>query len=277
MGLLEGDRFTRCHQGHTHWGAYGAAGLLAYHDGHVLLQQRAWWTPGGYTWGLFGGARARHEDPVEAALRETAEESTLRPDAVRVHGVIEEDHGGWGYHTVFGTVGSLLDVRPASRETADAAWVPVDEVEHRKLHAPFASAWPGLRAGLRRPVLVVDCANVMGARADKWWKDRAGAARRLRDELGRFAERGTPIEPFDRALPEVVLVVEGAARGIGEGDTKIRVVDAPKVGDDTIVALVAEPDQDARHLVVTADRELRRRCEGEGAEVLGPRWLLSQL
>ncbi|GAA4129287.1 hypothetical protein GCM10022215_41650 [Nocardioides fonticola] len=32
-------------------------------------------------------------------------------------------------------------------------------------------------------VLVVDGANVVGARADGWWKDRAGAARRLHEAL----------------------------------------------------------------------------------------------
>ena len=30
-------------------------------------------------------------------------------------------------------------------------------------------------------VLVVDAANVVGSRPDGWWKDRAGAARRLHD------------------------------------------------------------------------------------------------
>jgi hypothetical protein len=153
--------------------------------------------------------------------------------------------------------------------------VPVDEVSQQRLFPPFAATWPTLLGGLRRPVLVVDCANVMGARADGWWKDRAGAAARLRDDLGRLTE--TRLAPFDRCFPEIVLVVEGAARGIGAGATKIRVVDAPRTGDDTIVAQVAEHDPDARYLVVTADRELRRRCAAEDAEVLGPRWLLSQL
>jgi 8-oxo-dGTP pyrophosphatase MutT (NUDIX family) len=271
----DGDRLTTCAQGHVHWGKYGAAGLLPHHDGRVLLQRRAWWTPGGRTWGLFGGASHSHEDPVDAALREAAEESTLNPDAVRVHGIITEDHGNWAYHTVLGSVPSLLDVRAASNETQDAAWVPVDKVTDLELFPPFEATWPTLRDGLRRPVLVVDCANVMGARADGWWKDRADAATRLRDELGLLTE--TRLAPFDRCFPEIVLVVEGAACGIGSGSMKIRVVDAPRSGDDTIVAQVAEHDPDARHIVVTADRELRRRCEAEDAEVLGPRWLLSQL
>jgi hypothetical protein len=44
-----------------------------------------------------------------------------------------------------------------------------------------------------------------------------------------------------------------------------------------MVNLVSEPDPDLRYLVVTADRELRTRCQDEGAEILGPRWLLNQL
>ena len=34
-----------------------------------------------------------------------------------------------------------------------------------------------------KQVLVVDGANVVGSRPDGWWKDRAGAARRLHEEL----------------------------------------------------------------------------------------------
>jgi hypothetical protein len=151
-------------------------------------------------------------------------------------------------------------------------------VDELRLFKPFGQTWPRLRDGLCRPVLVVDCANVMGSRPDKWWLDRAGAAARLRDEIAPLADRGQPtIGPFDLAYPEIVLVVEGRARGIGSGSTKIRVVDAPRIGDDTIVALVSEPDLDARFLVVTADRTLRARCEAAGAQVFGPRWLLAQL
>src|SRR3984885_6918489 len=58
-------------------------------------------------------------------------------------------------------------------------------------------------------MVVVDVANVMGARADGWWRDRAGAARRLCLQVKALA--GRP----DGAAPEVgawVLVLEGQAR-----------------------------------------------------------------
>ncbi|SCL28474.1 hypothetical protein GA0070624_3700 [Micromonospora rhizosphaerae] len=120
-----------------------------------------------------------------------------------------------------------------------------------------------------RPLLIVDGANVVGSRPDGWWRDRAGAAARLRDALAPLAERGVPPE-----LPgpvEVVLVVEGAARDV-PGAPGVRVVAAAGSGDDTIVDLVAATP-DRRRLVVTADRELRRRVGALGAEVHGPRWL----
>ncbi|MGW5050274.1 NUDIX domain-containing protein [Actinokineospora sp. NPDC004072] len=267
----DGDQVVRCDQGHVHWGRFGAAGLLPVFDGHVLLQHRAAWTMGGGTWGTFGGARDSHEDAVAAALRETAEESTLDASLVRPVGILREDHGGWAYDTVIGAIDAMPEVGPASGETADAAWVPVDEVPQRPLFEPFAKAWPRVKAHLRQPVLVVDGANVVGSRPDGWWRDRLGAARRLRDRLaglGGVAGLGG----FDLAFPEVVLVVEGQARGV-EPVEGVAVVAAPGSGDDTIAELAH------RELctVVTADRELRARCAAAGADVVGPRWLLDRV
>ena len=37
----DGDGWARCARGHRHWGVFGAAGLLLWHDGAVLLQHRA--------------------------------------------------------------------------------------------------------------------------------------------------------------------------------------------------------------------------------------------
>lgn len=65
----------------------------------------------------------------------------------------------------------------------------------------------------------------------------------------------------------------GGTWGPPGGD--VLVVTARGSGDDTIAALAAKTD--GRRLVVTADRELRRRCMDAGAAVTGPRWLLSLL
>ncbi|MFH9863728.1 NTP pyrophosphohydrolase [Streptomyces sp. NPDC017202] len=112
-------------------------------------------------------------------------------------------------------------------------------------------------------LVIVDAANVVGSVPDGWWRDRRGAAERLRDRL---ASDGLPghLGPV-----EVVLVVEGAARGVAPVPG-VRVESAPGSGDDHIVGLVAGAG-DRRRLVVTADRELRRRVTALGAEVAGPR------
>ena len=55
-------------------------------------------------------------------------------------------------------------------------------------------------------------------------------------------------------------------------DGPVRVVQADGSGDDAIVALVRELP--GRRFVVTADRELQRRCVAAGAAILRPGWLL---
>lgn len=129
--------------------------------------------------------------------------------------------------------------------------------------------------GPARPLVLVDGANVVGAVPDGWWRRRAEATALLRDALGPLAETGLHA-PGLTALTvppvEVVLVVEGAARGVVSSPT-VRVVAAPGSGDDAIVDLVAAQAPGRLCVVVTADRALRRRVTGLGAFVLGPRAL----
>jgi hypothetical protein len=101
------------------------------------------------------------------------------------------------------------------------------------------------------PLLVVDAANVVA---------------RLRDNLAGLAAGGLPGLP---APVEVVLVTEGKARGTGSVPG-VRVIGAPGSGDDAIVELVAAEGPGRRVVVVTADRGLRDRVAGLGAEVRGP-------
>jgi len=155
--------------------------------------------------------------------------------------------------------------------------------------------------------VVVDVANVMGARADGWWRDRAGAALRLGREVLALASRYAAA-PDERPAAAWVLVLEGRAReaadrlrdppppaagsprgadwvpppaaeaGAPGPAAPVRVVSAPAAGDDAIVAVVAEVAASGQPaLVVTADRELRSRCEALGAAVVGPGWLLRLL
>jgi hypothetical protein len=84
----------------------------------------------------------------------------------------------------------------------------------------------------RDRLIVVDAANVVGSRPDGWWRDRAGAARRLLERLAGLEER----------LPEsaeVVVVLEGAARGAiasarqpGAGSNKRTSAGATPAGGD---------------------------------------------
>ncbi|MGW7067811.1 NTP pyrophosphohydrolase [Streptomyces sp. NPDC054855] len=117
-----------------------------------------------------------------------------------------------------------------------------------------------------RTLLVVDAANVVGSVPDGWWRDRHGAAERLRDRLVAYADEGIAGHPGPL---DVVLVVEGAARGV-ESVEGVEVVPAPGSGDDRIVELATEA-QGRPCVVVTADRELRRRVSESGAECVGPR------
>lgn len=121
-----------------------------------------------------------------------------------------------------------------------------------------------------RTTLVVDAANVVGARPDGWWRDRPGAARRLHEEL----------LVADVPGDEVVLVLEGAAKaGVPAGrDAHVRTVHAPRDGDATVLAEARRAAERGREVtVVTADRALAANVGGVGARVVGPSWLLDKM
>ncbi|MFF0446577.1 NTP pyrophosphohydrolase [Streptomyces sp. NPDC004609] len=115
-------------------------------------------------------------------------------------------------------------------------------------------------------LLIVDGANVVGSVPDGWWRDRRAAAKRLRDRLARHARDGVPGVP---GALEIVLVVEGAARGVASV-SGVRVAEAGGSGDDLIAELAAG-GRDRPTVVVTADRELRDRVTAVGARTIGPR------
>jgi hypothetical protein len=119
-------------------------------------------------------------------------------------------------------------------------------------------------------MLLVDAANVIGARPTGWWRDRPGAARQ-------FVQRIRAATVAGRLADPVVVVLEGAARrgapeGVADGVT---VVHANGSGDDAIVGLAASTEQPV--VLVSADRGLRQRVRHLGGEVVRPGWLLDRL
>jgi len=271
--------FVNCSCGRTHWGRYGAAGLLLFDPARgVLLQRRAWWVHHGRTWALPGGAIEAGETALAAATREAFEEASVLPSAFRALSASVVDHGEWSYTTILAVANGEVGATVANTESAEVKWVSPDEVPGYPLHRDFADAWPSLRPHVdQRLVLVVDAANVVGSRPDGWWRDRHGAAERLRDQLAALATAGFP-DPEDPARtwwPDVILVVEGKARGVGS-IPGVEVVAAEQDGDSKIVQ-VAASHAGSQVLVVTADRELRGRVIALGAAILGPGTLRSYL
>lgn len=124
-------------------------------------------------------------------------------------------------------------------------------------------------------VVVVDVANVVGARPDGWWRDRAGATSRLITRLAALPGRSVPgPDGVPMLVEEVVAVVEGQARAVPDQDG-VGLVRAPGSGDDALAQTAAALADGGREvLVVTADRGLRRRLPGS-ARVAGPGWLLA--
>ena len=156
--LQPGDGFIDCACGRKHWGLNGAAGvLLARRDAEtgeitdVLMQHRALWSAEGGTWGIPGGAIADGESPLEGALRESFEEANIRPENIAVVGSYLEDHGPWGYTTVFAfeKPGHTVEPRANDDESLEITWVPFDEVGSLKLLTAMKTDWPRFEKRLR--------------------------------------------------------------------------------------------------------------------------------
>ncbi|MFC5821088.1 NUDIX hydrolase [Nonomuraea harbinensis] len=279
MADKDGDGWTECGRGHRHWGLHGASGLLAVHHDelgvpHVLMQKRSAWSHHGGTWGLPGGARDSHEDAVASALREAREEAAVAGDLLRVQGVYRDDHGGWAFETVIAESAERLAAVCANGESDELRWLPLGEVAARELHPGFAETWGTVSGAISPETLVLDVANIVGARAERgWWNDRLGAATRLLEEVSGLRLSHSVLAQW---YPRMVAVVEGAAREVPD-IPGMQVVAAAGSGDDAIVDVVRRAKPWERVLVVTADRELRERVAELGAETAGPKWLLSQL
>ncbi|MHB1063063.1 MAG: NUDIX hydrolase [Georgenia sp.] len=278
-----GDGWVDCACGNQHWGRNGAAGLLLWRAApggpQVVLQHRALWSHHGGTWGLPGGALSDDETPVSGAVREAVEEAAVVPAALRVRACRALVHPDWTYTTVLAQAVEPFEPRVSDPESLEVAWIDVAALDDYDLLPAFADALPELLTMLRRLVVVVDAANVVGSRPDGWWKDRRRATTILRDHLARLARCGLDAAGVDlpgrRWYPEFVLVTEGAANGVDPAPG-VDVVAAPAGGDDTVVDVVAglldgaAPSDEVVVTVTTADRELGERVRALGARTAGP-------
>ncbi|XXG94180.1 hypothetical protein Hte_000432 [Hypoxylon texense] len=125
-----------CQQNHSHFGRWGAAGVLIWrfrNDGEVeiLLGLRSSGS-GTNTWANFGGILDREDEmPQEAALREVEEEIGLKAEDLRPTGYSQNDHGGWGYTLFFATPTRLItdeDLKVDRAEHFRVAWFTREEI-----------------------------------------------------------------------------------------------------------------------------------------------------
>ena len=119
----------------------------------------------------------------------------------------------------------------------------------------------------------VDGNNVMGSRPDGWWRDRAGAARRLVAEIIPLAlgHGGAWTIVFDGKEPPAMPPSHECLTVIHTGHAR------RDGADDRIVELVHEQSDRAASLVYTSDAKLRTRVKALGTHVMGSRTLLRQL
>ena len=111
--------------------------------------------------------------------------------------------------------------------------------------------------------VLVDGMNVIGSRADGWWRDRRGAMRSLASALERYAEA---------TGEEVTLVLDGRPFDLGRLE-RVNAVFAPGPGpnaaDRVIERLVSEDEDPSAITVVTSDAALAAAVRAAGARVKG--------
>jgi nicotinic acid mononucleotide adenylyltransferase len=166
-------------------------------------------------------------------------------------------------------VARLPHVLVAPRPGFDTTDAEELQIEEALTHVSSTRARAGehhLLAPEARWRVIVDGNNVIGSRADGWWRDREGATRRLVTEVQELAAR-TP----DR----FAVVLDGRPlRGLPEGvHHDVLVAYATRAGrnaaDDRIVEEVEHDADPSSLLVITSDRELARRVGALGAKVRG--------
>jgi nicotinic acid mononucleotide adenylyltransferase/predicted RNA-binding protein with PIN domain len=176
-----------------------------------------------------------------------------------------------------GALAALPRVLVAPRPGFDVVGAEVLDIDPEHAHVSSTRARSGehhlVVPDVRRRLLV-DGNNVVGSKPDGWWRDRAGATRRLVGSLQSFAAR---------TGDEVTVVFDGRPltdlqEGLHDG---VRVAYARRsgrdAGDDRIVEEVRDDDDPGSLTVITSDRALAERVRDLGAEVEGAGALTREL
>ncbi len=112
----------------------------------------------------------------------------------------------------------------------------------------------------------MDASNVIGSRPDGWWRDRAGATRRLLAAVRAYAAR---------TGDELVVVLDAGPAELAGEEGGAAVVLAPRRGrdaaDDEIVRRLAADREPGAVRVATSDRALAQRVRALGGDVEGAR------
>ena len=124
-----------------------------------------------------------------------------------------------------------------------------------------------------KATVLVDGNNVMGARADGWWRDRTGASQRLVADIAPLARSrgGAWTVVFDGPAPSDPATAPECLSVVHTGHRR------RDGADDRIVELVAALADRTATVVYTSDAGLRARVHALGARVAGARALLGEV
>jgi len=277
--------------GEKFWGAAGAGILpICPKTGRFLLGKRSRAVNEPNTWGLFGGAMDKGEDPMQAARRELIEELGYR-GPVKIHKafVFTSPGGGFVYHNFLGVVEDEF-VPKLDWENSRAEWLTMRQAEKIKGRWHF-----GFEA------LVMKSRNAITKLLGKAGKHMV--RRKHESRWQQYADaRGVPLEEAqfevsDRytALgiphPDPETMCDGHCEGTGwvpvymaEGDKrddpKLARVSGPDEDDPRLITLwhmaeEANPADDGWHFVLCPD------CNGsrlrEAVATAGGGWKLRTL
>lgn len=112
---------------------------------------------------------------------------------------------------------------------------------------------------------IVDAYNVLGARPDRWWRNRAAALAGLLDDIAAWRPDDAQVVVMVDGWPSAE-VPERAWRGV---DVQYARRQGPDGADRAIVDLVRESGDPSDTTVVTSDSRLRSQVADLGAAVEG--------